>query len=183
MKKLMTALIATAALAVPAAASAHDGWHHRHHGHALYARLTGTGTLAGATGTIASDTLGAGTFRAAVTATAAATTRTGTRGTLACSPATAALTLTGSSTSVASLTGKTCTWTPAGSTASTSMFWGRDTSVAGAGVVGSVAKAFLVRKPDGSIRGAVFAGVDRSLFTQFAVRQRDASHRTGDCDR
>jgi hypothetical protein len=165
-------LIATlVALAVPAAASAH-GWHHHHHHHALYARLSGTGTLGSAHGTIASSKLGAGTFTSAVTTTGAATSRTGDRGTLSCAPATDALTLVGSSTVSLSLTGRSCTWTATGSTASTSMFFGH----------GSNAKAFLVAKSDGTVKGAVFMGVDRRLFTQFSVREHDAARHTGDCD-
>lgn len=157
------ALIATlVALAVPAAASAHDGWHHHHH-HALYAKLSGTGTLGSATGTMTSAKLGAGTFTSAVTTTGAATSRTGDRGTLSCAPATDALTLTGSSTVSLTLTGKSCTWTAAGSTTSTSMFFGR----------GSNAKAFLVAKSDGTVHGAVFMGVDRTLFREFS---RERSH-------
>jgi hypothetical protein len=140
------ALIATlVALAVPAAASAHDGWHHHHH-HALFAKLSGTGTLGSATGTMRSTKLGTGTFTSAVTTTGAAMTHTGDRGTLSCAPATDALTLTGSSTVSLTLAGRSCTWTPTGSTASTSMFFGR----------GSDAKAFLVAKSDDTVHGAVF---------------------------
>ena len=170
MKKTLIAILV--ALAVPAAASAHDGWHHHHHHHALYAKLSGTGTLGSAHGTIASTKLGEGTFTSAVTTTGAATTRTGTRGTLFCAPATDALTLVGSSTVSLTLRGTSCTWTPAGSAASTSMFFGR----------GSNAKAFVVAKSDGTVHGAVFMGVDRMMFTQFSVRERDASRHTGDCD-
>ena len=171
MKKTLIAMLV--ALVLPAAASAHDGWHHHHHHHhALYAKLSGTGTLGSAQGTIASTKLGAGTFTSAVTTTGAATTRTGTRGTLSCVPATDALTLVGSSTVSLTLTGKSCTWTPVGSTASTSMFFGK----------GSNAKAFLVAKSDGTVRGAVFMGVDRMMFMQFSVREHDASRHTGDCD-
>jgi hypothetical protein len=171
MRKTLIAILV--ALVVPAAASAHDGWHHHHHHHALYAKLSGAGTLGSAQGTIASRKIGTGTFTSAVATTGAATTRTGNRGTLSCAPATDALTLVGSSTVSLTLTGKSCTWTPAGSTASTSMFFGR----------GSNAKAFLVAKSDGTVKGAVFMGVDRSLFRQFSVRERDASHHAGDCDR
>jgi hypothetical protein len=147
------ALLATfVVLAVPAAASAHDGWHHHHH-HALYARLSGAGTLGSAHGSIASRKLGTGTFTSAVTTTGASITRTGDRGTLSCAPATDALTLVGSSTVSLELTGKSCTWTATGSTTSTSIFFGR----------GSNAKAFLVAKSDGTVKGAVFRGVDRSL--------------------
>ena len=162
------ALFATlVALAVPTAASAHDGWHHHHH-HALYAKLAGTGTLGSATGTMTSTKLGTGTFTSSTTTTGAATSRSGDRGTLSCAPATDALTLTGSSTVSLTLTGKSCTWTAAGSTTSTSMFFGRDSN--------ANAKAFLVAKSDGTVKGAVFMGVDRTLFREFSATQ---SH---DCD-
>jgi hypothetical protein len=145
MRKLLMTLTITAAFAAPAAASAHGGWHHHHH-HAL-AKLSGTGTLAGASGTMTSKKLGNGTFTAAVTATGAATTRTGDRGTLSCAPATATISLVSSSTKTLSLTGKRCTWTPTGSTTSTSGFWGK----------GDNAKALLVAKSDGTVKGAVFS--------------------------
>lgn len=194
-KKLLIPLIAASALALPTAAAAHDGWHNHHH-HALFAKLSGTGTsLAGnsatSNGTIASDKLGTGTFAATVTTNwAAGTTRTGDRGTLACAPATATLTLTGASTAdttTASLTGKTCKWTPAGATSPAgSMFFGKDASVHAtgsvAGLTGSVEKAFLMQKADGTVKGAVFAGMDMHTFSLFAAREHDASHRTGDCD-
>jgi hypothetical protein len=169
MKKTLIAILV--ALVVPAAASAHDGWHHHHH-HALYAKLSGTGTLGSAHGTLASSKLGSGTFTSAVTTTGVATTRTGIRGTLSCASATDALTLTGSSTVSLTLTGKSCTWTPAGSTAGTSMFFGR----------GSNAKAFVVARSDGTVRGAVSMGIDRMLFTQFSVREHHAWQHAGDCD-
>jgi hypothetical protein len=171
MKRLLiTALIA---LAVPAAASAHDGWHHHH---ALLAKLSGTsGTLASSSGTLTSDKLGNGTYTATVATTGAATTRTGDRGTLSCAPATATLALHGTSTTTATLTGKTCTWTPAGSaTAAGSMFWGRSAD--------KTMKGFLVQKTGGSVNGAVLAGSDRGLFMQFASREHDAARHTGDCD-
>jgi hypothetical protein len=194
-KKLLIPLIAAAALTVPAGAAAHDGWHHHHH-HALFAKLSGTGTSfaassATANGTIASDKLGTGTFTASIaTNWAAKQTRTGDRGTLACAPATASLTLTGSSTAnttTANLTGKTCSWTPAGATAPAgSMFFGKDMSVHATGSVanldGTVEKAFLMQKADGSVRGAVFAGFDRQRFEFFAAREHDAARHTGDCD-
>jgi hypothetical protein len=166
MKKLLiTTLVA---LAIPAAASAH-------HHHSLYARLSGTGTLASAGGTMLSANLGAGTFHATVAASGSATTRTGEHGTLSCMPATATVTLTGSSTVTATLTGKTCTFTPAGTTtAAGSMFWGRNST--------TNMKAFLVAKTGGSVRGAVFAGVDRTLFAQFSQGEDQASSHTGDCD-
>ena len=100
MKKIMLALFATAALAVPGAALAHGGHH------ATLAKLTGTGTSfagssATASGSIAmSAKLGTGTFSATLTNdTAKATTRTGDRGTLSCAPSTATLTLTGATAS------------------------------------------------------------------------------------
>jgi hypothetical protein len=194
-KKLLIPLIAAAALTVPAGAAAHDGWHHHHH-HALFAKLSGTGTSfagssATAGGSIASDKLGTGTFNASIaTNWASAQTRTGDKGTLACAPATATLTLTGASTAnttTANLTGKTCKWTPAGATAPAgSMFFGKDASVSATGAVanlqGTVEKAFLMQKSDGTVRGAVFAGFDMRRFELFAAREHDASRHTGDCD-
>src|SRR3954447_9425034 len=134
MKKLLTALVAVTALAVPAAASAHHGhgWHHR----ALLASVSGTGASfanpsAAESGSIArSEKLGAGTFAATVTTDwTKATTRTGMRGTLSCAPASAALRLTGAAaanTLTGTLTGKTCKWTPTGGTTTTA-FFGRGT--------------------------------------------------------
>ena len=193
-KKLLIPLIVVTALALPAAAAAHDGWHHHHH-HALFAKLAGTGTSlaansATANGTIASDKLGTGTFTASVaTNWAAATTRTGDRGAVACAPATATLTLTGAGTAstTASLTGRTCTWTPNGATAPAgSMFMGKDASLTATGAVanlqGTAEKAFLMQKADGTVKGAVFAGFDMHRFQLFAAREHDAAHSTGDCD-
>jgi hypothetical protein len=176
-RTLFTSLVAAAALTVPAAASAHDGWHHHHHHHfrALYASLSGTGTLASSHGTIASNALGTGTFTSSVTTTGAAVTRTGDRGTLSCAPATDTLTLVGSSTVTVTLTGKSCTWTKAGATtAAGSMFWGRSSD--------GTTKAFVVAKSDGTVKGAVFKGFDLGLMRTFAFREHDASHNTGDCD-
>jgi hypothetical protein len=148
MKKLLIPLLA--ALAIPAAASAHDVHH------ALYARLSGTGTIASANGTMTSMRLHTGTFHSTVTTTGAATTRTGDRGTLTCASATAALTLVGTTTVTATLTGRMCTWTRTGSTtAAGSMFWGRNAMTA--------TKAFLVARA-GAVHGVVFAGADRMLF-------------------
>jgi hypothetical protein len=182
MRKLLITLVSAASLAVPATASAHHGKQHgqhwgRHHA-ALYAKLSGTGTLAGAQGSIASTKLGTGTFTSAVAATAAPTTKTFDRGTLSCAPATATISLVGSSTVTANLVGKSCAWTPKGSTASTSMFWGRDADLNGA-----AAQGFLVQKSDGTVKGALFSGVDKHLMRRFSVRLKDASHHHGDCDR
>jgi hypothetical protein len=194
-KKLLIPLLAAAALALPAAATAHDGWHHHHH-HALFAKLSGTGTsfagnAATASGSIASDKLGAGTFTASIaTNWAAAKTRTGEKGTLSCAPATATLTLTGATatnTATASLTGRTCTFTKAGSTTPMgSLFMGKDESLSAAGAVanlnGKAARAFLMQKADGTVKGAVFAGMDMHTFSLFAAREHDAARHTGDCD-
>src|SRR4051812_13903988 len=166
MRKLLVSLLAGAALAIPSAALAHGTWHHHHH--ALFAKLSGTGTSfagtsATASGAIAmSDKLGAGTFSASLTTDwSKATTRTGDRGTLTCAPSSAALTLTGataSNTLTGTLAGKTCKWTPTSGSA-VSAFFGRGT-VTGAGtaadLTGKTGKAFLVEKSDGSVRGAVF---------------------------
>jgi hypothetical protein len=190
MKKLLLPLLATAALAVPAAASAHHGWHHHH---AFLAKLSGTGTTftgtsATASGSIASDKLGTGTFAASIaTDWTKATTHTGTRGTLACAPATTTLTLTGANTADtthATLTGKTCKWTPTSGSA-VSAYFGRG-AVTGTGALASITgneKAFLMQKADGSVSGAVFAGDhDRMFKTEFADREQAAAHKTGDCD-
>jgi hypothetical protein len=193
MKRLLTALVAVTALAVPAAASAHHGhgWHHR----ALLASVSGTGASfanpsAAVSGSIArSEKLGAGTFAATVTTDwTKATTRTGTRGTLSCAPASTALTLTGataSNTLSSTLTGKTCKWTPTGGT-TTSAFFGRGTATGAgalAGLTGKTAKAWLIQKSDGSVKGAVFAGVrERRSLSLFAVGERHAKHEAGDCD-
>jgi hypothetical protein len=199
MKKLLLPLLATAALAAPAAASAHHGHgkHHlkflaaRHH-HALLAKVTGTGTSfasasATASGSIAkSNKLGTGTFAATITNdTSKATTRTGKRGTLTCMPSTASLTLTGSNTADtthATLTGKTCTWTPTGKPA-VSAFFGRG-PVTGAGALASLTgneKAFLVQKADGTVKGAVFAGSRGMFLNQFMAGRRDAERKAGNC--
>lgn len=187
MKKIMLALFATAALAVPGAALAHGGHH------ATLAKLTGTGTSfagssATASGSIAmSAKLGTGTFSATLTNdTAKATTRTGDRGTLSCAPSTATLTLTGataSNTLTGTLTGKTCTWTPKTGTA-ISAFFGRGTVTGAgalAGLTGKTGKAFLMQKSDGTVKGAVFAGSrgERSLL--FSLGERHARQAAGDC--
>jgi hypothetical protein len=190
-KKLLLTLLAIAALATPAAASAHHHWF-RHH-HALLAKVSGTGTAftgasATASGSITrSDKLANGTFAASIsTDWTKATTRTGDRGTLSCAPATATVTLTGTNAAdkaTGSLTGKTCKWTPTTGDA-VSAFFGRGT-VTGAGALASLTnsteKAFLVQKADGTVTGAVFAGMRGMFFRQFQAGQRDAEHHAGDC--
>jgi hypothetical protein len=191
MKKFMIPLLAAGALAVPAAALAHDGWHHHR---SLLAKVSGTGSTFGAStasasGSIArSEKLGTGTFSVSLsTDWTKATTRTGERGTVSCAPSTATLTLTGataSNTLTAPLTGKACTWTPSSGTA-VSAFFGRGTAT-GAGALasltGKTAKAFLVRRADGTVKGAVFAGSrdERSLL--FSLGEREARHAAGACD-
>ena len=190
MRKLCIPLLAAAALAVPAGALAHDGdGHHR----GTLARVSGTGSTfaastATASGSIArSEKLGTGTFSASFsTDWAKAMTRTGEHGTLSCAPSTATVTLTGataSNTVSASLTGKTCTWTLKTGSA-VSAFFGKGTAT-GAGTLatltGKTAKAFLVRKADGTVKGAVFAGSRDARSLLFSEGERRASHAAGDC--
>jgi len=192
MRKLLLPLLATAALVAPAAATAHGNWFGHHHG--MLAKVTGTGTSfasasATASGTAAGNAaLGTGTFTATITTdTTKAVTRTGTRGSLTCAPATAALKLTGATatnTLTSTLTGKTCTWTPTGG-AAVSAFFGRGTTTGAgtlAGLTGATAKAFLTRKADGTVRGAVFAGSHRMFSAEFAEQEHDAANHTGHCD-
>ena len=189
MRKLLFPLLAAAALVVPAGALAHDGWHH----HSVLARVSGTGSTFGAatasaSGSFArSDKLGAGTFSVSLsTDWTKAMSHAGDRGTVSCAPSTATLTLTGLTTTnivTSSLTGRACTWTPKTGNA-VSAFFGRGTAT-GAGALatltGKTAKAFLVRKADGTVKGAVFAGSrgERSLL--FSLGERQARHDTGDC--
>lgn len=189
MKKLLFPLLAAAALVVPAGAVAHDGPHH----HSVLAKVSGTGSTFGAatasaSGSIVrSDELGTGTFSASLgTDWAKATSHTGDRGTVSCAPSTATLALTGATTSntvTASLTGKACTWTPKTGNA-VSAFFGRGTAT-GAGALatltGKTAKAFLVRKADGTVKGAVFAGSRGVRSLLFSLGERQARHDAGDC--
>ena len=167
MKKLLIATIV--ALVLPTAASAH----HRHHHHALLAKLSGTGTLASSHGTLTSEKLGNGTFTSSVDDHRRGdVTHRRPRHALVRARDRVA-TLAGTATTTSTLPGKECTWTPAGSTtAAGSMFWGRNSDT----------KAFLVAKADGTVRGAVFKGLDRQMFELFAAREHDASRHTGDCD-
>src|SRR5258706_80713 len=104
MRKLLIILAAVAALALPAAASAHGFWWH--HDHALFAKLSGTGTSFGGSSSTASGqivaghVLSSGTFTASVTTDwTQSTTKTGEHGTLVCAPASLSLTLTDSASS------------------------------------------------------------------------------------
>jgi hypothetical protein len=193
MKRLLLPLLATAALVAPAAALGHGTWHHR----AVLAKLTGTGTSFGgasanASGTLVgrSDKLASGTFSVSLANDLAhATTKTSDRGTLTCEPATASLTLTDSVSAAnkvaATLAGKTCTWTKTGSTDVIRAFFGRGTAT-GAGtlaaVTGKTAKAFLMQKADGSVKGATFAGHRGEGSLLFSLDERRAAHESG-CDR
>ena len=97
------------------------------------------------------------------------------------------LTLTGANTADtthATLTGKTCTWTPTSGNA-VSAFFGHG-AVTGTGALASATgneQAFLVQKADGSVHGAVVAGIAHGMMkTEFAVREQAAAHQTGDCN-
>jgi hypothetical protein len=195
MKKVLLPLLATAALVAPAAASAHHGWFGWH---ALLAKVSGTGTsFASASATASGKAIGTmnvtGTFSASISSDwTKATSHTGMGGTLSCAPATATLTITGAvatDTAKGSLTGKTCKWTPTtGSTVSA--FFGRGiTTGAGAlaSLTGSTEKAFLTQKSDGTVAGAVFAGMHSMMngmfASDFAAREHDAANKTGHSDR
>jgi hypothetical protein len=189
MRRLFPPLLAAAALVVPAGALAHDGWHH----HSVLAKVSGTGSTFGAatasaSGSIArSDKLGTGTFSVSLsTDWTKAMSHTGDRGTVSCAPSTATLTLTGATTTnivTSSLTGKACTWTPKTGNA-VSAFFGRGTAT-GAGALatltGKTARAFLVRKADGTVKGAVFAGSRGEHSLLFSLGERQARHDAGGC--
>jgi hypothetical protein len=119
MKRLLMALIAAGALAVPASASAWFG-HHAQGDLMLLAAVSGTGTsFASGSATASGDvlrgiTLANGTFNLSVSTTWSsartfARTRDNKSISISCAPATATLTLTaGSTTKTLSLTGRTC---------------------------------------------------------------------------
>jgi len=191
MRKLLLLVFATAALALPVAASAHDG-DHFHHG--LFAKLSGTGSSFGASSATASGTivagnrLASGTFAATLaTDWSQSTTKSGEHGTLACAPASLKLTLTDSASSAnttsSTLTGKSCTFTKSDGTVFRG-FFGRGT-VTGTGtlsVITGMERAFLTEKADGSVHGAVFAGFSEILGARFTAQKIDAEHQTGTCD-
>lgn len=195
MKKLLVPLLATAALVAPAAASAHHGWFGFGH-HMMLAKVSGTGTsFASASATASGKATGmmnvTGTFSASISSDwTKAETHTGMGGTLSCAPATGTLTVTGAATTdtaKASLTGKTCKWTPTSGSA-VSAFFGRGTTT-GAGALasltGSTEKAFLMQKSDGTVAGAVFAGMHSMMSgmfaSEFAAREHAAANTTGHC--
>jgi len=201
MKTLMTTCAAVIALAIPAAALAHDGqgnnghhfgWSHHHTG---LAALTGTGTSFGsatatASGTVkGTDALPTGTFSATLSTNwAAATTKTSDHGSLSCAPATATLSVTGTvttNTASSSLTGKTCAFTKSDGTVVHAFFGNGTVTAAGtlAALNGQTGKAFLFQKADGTVSGGLFAGKNEGQdLTTFAVRENTASHQTGNCD-
>lgn len=196
MRRIATTLIATAALALPAAATAHDGHGKRHHGwhkgKAALAKLSGTGTTFGGTTATASgtasggDALGTGTFSASLATTwSSATTNAYSKGSVSCAPATATLSLTGATTSntlTTTATGKTCAWTKSDGTVIRA-FFGRGTGD-GAGTLaaldGAKTKVFLVQKADGSVNGAVVSGKHRVLSAQFTLSEKRARDRCDD---
>ena len=176
MRTLMTICATAVALAIPAGALAHDGHgqHHHfgwsHHHSAQLAKLTGTGTSFGgatatASGTVAGvDALSTGTFTASLSTNwAASTTKTSDRGALSCAPATAALSVIGATTTntvSSALTGTTCAWTKTDGTI-VRTFFGHGTAT-GAGLLasltGTIGRAFLFQKADGTVTGSIFAG-------------------------
>jgi hypothetical protein len=198
MRKLLIMIFAAAALALPVAASAHDGGHFNnglHHGaHGLFTKLAGTGSSfagnsATASGTIvAGNPLASGTFAATLTTDwSQSTSKTGQHGTLACAPASLALTLTdsasSSNTTSGTLTGKTCTFTKSDGTVFRG-FFGKG-SVTGAGTLSGVTgmeRAFVTQKADGTVKGAVFAGFGQVLGQHYTAQKIDAAHATGTCD-
>jgi hypothetical protein len=189
MRKLLIPLVACAALALPAAASAHDAWwHHRFPG--VFARVSGTGTsFAGTSATasgsiVAGKPVASGTFSATLNTTwSQATTRTGEHGTLSCAPASLVLTLTDSASpanhTTATLTGRTCTFTKSDGTTFRG-FVGRG-SIVGAGTLANVSgveHVFLMQRADGSVHGMVFGGFPELPGRFFAA----LAHDRGDCD-
>jgi hypothetical protein len=198
MKKTLIMLIVGAALALPAGAFAHDGWKHghHHHGNALFAKLSGTGTTfsgstATASGSISRGSLlSTGTFNATLTTNwSAATTKTFDKGSLSCAPSTASLSVaSGADTVASSLTGKTCSFTKTDGTVIRA-FFGKGTAD-GAGTLasldGHVSKLWLVQKADGTVAGAAWVkgndNNDNSLMNALFVKgERQAKHSSG-CD-
>jgi hypothetical protein len=153
MKLALTTLAAAAALAVPVAASAHHGAHHRLHAlrdQRAHLFAIGTGTLT--SGTFRSRVVGNGTYTAAIAATGAATTNA--RG--SCAPAAGTVTLTASAASVTeNATGKLCTASDANARVK-ALFVGRVTvsgaTGAAAPLSGGHGLVALVQKQDGTVR-------------------------------
>jgi hypothetical protein len=155
MKRLLIAIIAAGALAVPATASAWFG-HHGQGDRMLLAAVSGTGTSfasgsATASGSVARGmTFANGTFSLTLSTTwSSAKTFSRTRDnksfSVSCAPATATFTLTaGSTTKTLSLTGRTCSLTLNGTTRYG--FMGRDST--------NHAGAFL-RENGTTVRGLV----------------------------
>ena len=192
MRKLLIILAAVSALALPAAAAAHGTWWH--HDHALFAKLSGTGTSFGGSSATASGqivaghVLSSGTFSASLTTDwTQSTTKTGEHGTLVCAPASLSLTLTDSASSAntesSKITGKSCTFSKTDGTVFRGFFGAG--SVTGAGTLASLSghmeRAFLMQKADGTVHGAVFAGFGAVLGREFTSREQFAEHQDGDC--
>jgi hypothetical protein len=194
MKKILITLIAGAALALPTTAFAHGGWNHlrHHHGHGLFAKITGTGsTFSGATATAAGSItkgtlLESGTFTASLnTNWAAATSKSFEKGTLACAPATATLNVAGTTGNAvaSSLSGKTCSFTKTDGTVIRAFFGKGTADGAGtlAGLDGKRAKLWLLQQADGTVKGAVWAGSMERQNVLFVKSEREAKQKSG-CD-
>lgn len=162
MTKLISMLLAAAALAVPSAALAHhskDGTTNHPLRRGLFALGTGTAT----SGTFKSPRLGSGTYTAAIAASATA--KTGKNGHASCAPASGTVTLTSTGSTAASVTatvqGRLCSPTKTGAKVK-SLFLGKltVTSATGAAAPASGGKGFtgLVTRADGTSRLVVAVG-------------------------
>jgi hypothetical protein len=195
--KLITTLIAVAALAVPTAALAHDGGKHgklfrHHHSHGLFAKLSGTGSSfsganATATGSVSKGSLlSSGTFSASLnTNWGSATSKTFSKGTLACAPSSATLTIAASTGNAvtSNLTGKACSFTKSDGSVVRAFFGKGSSDGAGtlAGLDGTRAKLWLVQKADGTVKGAAWAARMHRENVLFVKSEREAKHTSG-CD-
>src|SRR5260221_2512844 len=192
MRKLRIILAAVAMLALPAAASAHSSWWH--HDHALFAKLSGTGTSFGGSSATASGqivaghVLSSGTFSASLTTDwTQSTTKTGEHGTLVCAPASLSLTLTDSASSAntesSKITGKLCTFTKTDGTVFRGFFGAGSVTGAGplASLSGHMERALLMQKADATVHGAVFADFHGAVYREVAPRCQLSQHLEGDC--
>jgi hypothetical protein len=149
----------------------HGFFRHAVSGQASLLKLSGTGSSFGtATATAnGSTTTGnpavTGSFALGLsTSWSQAASKTFTLGTVSCAPATATLTLDGSSTPTANLSGKTCSWTPAGGSSEYGFF----------GVDPSTGSHVVVKQaPSGAVAGWSFtaanAGLANGLFAKPAA--------------
>jgi len=202
MKRLIFALLATAALVTASAASAsayhrHGGHNgtphfktvayagHAHSRHAVFERLGGSGTDFGgdsatATGAIAGRLLDGGSFAATISTDWSNATANKHGG--SCAPATGTLSLTGSSSSDTldtSGAGVTCTvgsnpWNIA------AVYFGKASVTGATGALANVSgngRVLLVEKTDGTVKGFTFVGFRGSTAQQFgAFARSDAQH-------